>query len=185
MMLIYSLNDVVLYDDNSRCVVLYSCHLKEISFRHTLFFPPIGHHSSHLVSDQGLSACILEFENIYIINMIQHQINSSSTDHHEHPWAKLVSSCFYHFARTFVKPSFCFITRRILVIFLFSPLRTVASGKERGFIFLDVGSSSFGDVPNPWHKRHGTTVWNMVPMTLMVSALTKAYNPTGVTTSGF
>ena len=50
--------------------------------------------------------------------MIQHQINSSSTDQHEHPWAK---TCFYQFART--QWNLRFITRTIPVIFLFSLLK--------------------------------------------------------------
>lgn len=172
---------LILYDFCLMSIVFLSFS-GYLSSRHTLFFPPIGHPSSHLVSDQGLLACILEFENICIINMIQHQINSSSTDHHEHPWAK---TCFYQVARTQWNLRFvsspeqsvwfsCFCCFKKTTPESHNPHDDVASGKERGFIFLDVWSSVV-DVPNPWHLSFSPfeTWFQYVPMTLTVSAFLK------------
>lgn len=142
---------VVLYDFCLTLSIVFPVFLSFSGYRssrHALFFPPIGHPSSHLVSDQGLSACILEFENIYIINMIQHQINSSSTDHHEHPWAKLVSTSLLEPNETFVlfhHPN----NPCDFPVFIATSHDDIASGKERGFVFLDVWAS-IADVPNPW-----------------------------------
>ncbi len=162
---------MILYDGVMLSVVFLSFS-GSLSSRHALSFLPIGPPSSHLVSDQGLSACILAFENIYIINMIQHQINSSSTDRHEpNLFLPLCQHC--QWSLRFVSspeqslcdfPVFVALLNDSIVIERFSTVRdfaaldiapsalcmTVASGKERGFIFLDVWTS-IADVPNAWH----------------------------------